>query len=349
MHFRTVFWEDEVLKLIDQTRLPGELCFRSCRTAGELWQALRELAVRGAPAIGVAAAYGAYLGVRASKAQTARAFLEELEQVVSYLKSARPTAVNLFWALDRMVTRAAARETAGVEAMKQGIWEDAEAIRKDDEARSCRIGQAGEGLVEPDDCLLTHCNAGGLATSGYGTALAVMFEAHTRGKKFHVYVDETRPLLQGMRLTAWELGQAGIAHTVICDNMAGALMAQKKIRKVIVGADRIAANGDTANKIGTYTLAVLCRHHGLPFYVAAPGSTFDPALPDGRCIPIEERPAAEVLSPFGRSLAPAASTAYNPAFDVTPAELITAFITDHGMLYPPYDISLRLLGREIAS
>jgi len=261
--------------------------------------------------------------------------LERVARAADYLATSRPTAVNLFWALDRMKRVAEAHRGRGGRAVKQALLSEAKAVRDEDAQMCRRIGDAGQHLITEGCGVLTHCNAGGLATAEYGTALAPLYRAHERGRRFHVYADETRPLLQGARLTVWELMQAGIDVTLICDNMAAVVMRERKVDLVIVGADRIAANGDTANKIGTYAVAVLARHHGIPFYVAAPSSTFDLALGSGDGIPIEERGAEEVTCGFGRRTAPEGCQVYSPAFDVTPAELIAGIITERGLIAKP--------------
>ena len=333
---RTIEWVgglDGHVALIDQTLLPGELKIAECRDVETLWDAIRGLRVRGAPAIGVAAAMGVVLGVRDFQGADRQDFLRHLTSVCDHLALARPTAVNLFWALERMKRRA--DWTSGtVEHLKAALLAEAREIR-DEDARMCRaIGEAGQGLIAEGAGVLTHCNAGGLATAEYGTALALMYAAHQRGRRFRVYADETRPLLQGSRLTAWELSRAGIDVTVICDNVAGLLMQQGKVDLVVTGADRIAANGDAANKIGTYSLAVLARAHDVPLYVAAPSSTFDLSIPDGSAIPIEERGPEEVRRGFGRQTAPDDVPCYCPAFDVTPAELIRGVVTERGIIEP---------------
>ena len=325
---------DGCIRLIDQTLLPAEFRQITCEDLESLWQAIRQLKVRGAPAIGCAAALGLVLGIQHSAATDFAAFRAELQRAADYLATARPTAVNLFWALDRMLHAADAHRDQPISALKRILLDEALAIVEEDRAMCRRIGSHGATLIPDGATALTHCNAGGLATAGYGTALGCFYAATEQGKRITVYVDETRPLLQGSRLTAWELMQAGIDTIVICDNMAGHLMKQGKIDLVIVGADRIAANGDTANKIGTYSLAVLARHHGVPLYVAAPSSTFDLSLPDGSAIPIEERPGDEIACGFGRRTAPAGVRTCNPAFDVTPAELISAIVTERGIIRP---------------
>ncbi|MBI4582084.1 MAG: S-methyl-5-thioribose-1-phosphate isomerase [Planctomycetes bacterium] len=332
---KTIEWVgglDGQVRMIDQTLLPGECRMISCGDVETLWEAIRNLRVRGAPAIGVAAAFGVVLAIR--QATTTRMLFEKLTQAYEYLGKCRPTAVNLYWALNRMRQAAESHRDLPLEQLKAFLLAEANAIR-DEDAATCRaIGEMGQALIAEGAAVLTHCNAGGLATAEYGTALAVMYAAHERGRRFRVYAGETRPLLQGARLTAWELANAGVDVTVICDSMAGLLMRQGKVDLVVTGADRIARNGDTANKIGTYGLAVLAKAHRIPFYVAAPLSTFDPALPDGTAIPIEERAAEEVSKGFGRVSVPEGVACYNPAFDVTPAELISGIITERGLIRP---------------
>ncbi len=324
------------VEMIDQTLLPTQYKTISIGDIEAMWEAIKVLRVRGAPAIGIAAAYGVILGIQKSVDSCS---LDDVKQKVvqscDYLATSRPTAVNLFWALDRIKTKAITGNAATSQQLAEELLKEANAIR-DEDAQMCRaIGQNGKHLIPDGGGVLTHCNAGGLATADYGTALAVMFAAHEDGKKFRVFADETRPLLQGSRLTAWELQKAGIDVTVNCDNMAGWMMSQKMIDLVIVGADRIAANGDAANKIGTYSVAVLANYHNIPFYVAAPYSTFDMTLPEGSGIPIEQRDKSEIIefSP-GRRTAPHDVKVYNPAFDVTPAKLITGIITEKGLFKP---------------
>jgi len=323
------------VKLIDQTLLPGEMRFLECRDADTVWEAIRSLRVRGAPAIGIAAAMGVVLGVRGSEARTGEALVSEVERCADYLATARPTAVNLFWALDRM--RRVARDAAGQppEWLKERLLAEANAVCEEDKDICRRIGRNGAGLIGDGNAVLTHCNAGGLATADYGTALAVIYAAHEQGRQVRVFADETRPLLQGARLTTWELMQAGIDVTLICDNTAAVVMKEGRVDLVIVGADRIAANGDAANKIGTYGVAVLAREHGVPFYVAAPRSTFDLSLESGAGIPIEERSGDEITCGFGRRTAPEGVKTYSPAFDVTPARLIAGIITERGIIEHP--------------
>jgi methylthioribose-1-phosphate isomerase len=334
--FTTVAWRSDHLALLDQRRLPREEVYLACRTWPEVAEAIRSLAIRGAPAIGVAAAFGAVLAARASAATSGPALRADVEQALAGLGATRPTAVNLFWALDRVRRWLAAREGQPVAALRVGLLAEAEAILDEDVAANRRLGAHGATLVPDGARILTHCNAGGLATAGYGTALGVVRGAVEAGRRPFVWVDETRPVLQGARLTAWELAREGVPHTVIADVAAASLMAGGEVDLVVVGADRIAANGDTANKIGTYGVAVLAHAHGIPFYVAAPFSTIDPTLPDGRGIPIEERDAQEVRELAGHAIVPAGSPARNPAFDVTPARLITAIVTERGVLRPPF-------------
>lgn len=327
---RTIAWIGDIdghLRLIDQTLLPGRLEYRDCRTVEQVWEAIRTLRVRGAPAIGVAAAYGIVVGMQGNHPQPRL----RLREVANYLRTSRPTAVNLFWAIDRMERRAA---SPGSPEWLRALLDEAHAIRDEDEAMCRAIGRVGAELIEPGQGILTHCNAGGLATADYGTALAVLFTAAEQGKAIHVYADETRPLLQGARLTAWELQQRAIDVTLICDSMAAQVMKEGRIQLVIVGADRIAANGDTANKIGTYGVALLAKAHGIPFYVAAPSSTFDLNIATGAAIPIEQRDPREVTHGFGQATAPDGVKVYNPAFDVTPAALIAGIVTEKGLIRP---------------
>lgn len=341
MALQALQWHKGALRIIDQTLLPGELRFIELRTAGDVWEAIKVLRIRGAPAIGVCAAYGVLVGLKERAPKDLDAAVAAALETADYLATARPTAVNLFWALDRM--RAAvhdARDCGSVAAFEQFLEAAAQAICAG-EVTACRaIGDYGAPLIQEGCGVLTHCNAGGLATVEYGTALAPIYRAQEAKRRFRVFADETRPLLQGSRLTAWELMQAGVAVTVICDNMAAQVMREGKIDLVIVGADRIAANGDTANKIGTYGVAVLARAHNIPFYVAAPVSTFDFALRSGEEIPIEQRDPAEVTHFQGVATAPEGIEAYNPAFDVTPVEYITGFITEKGILFPPFNEAL---------
>jgi methylthioribose-1-phosphate isomerase len=326
--------EDGYLVLIDQTRLPVELVQIECRQVETVFEAITQLRVRGAPAIGIAAAYGVVLGMQNRSQVEARGVQVALDQVARRLAQSRPTAVNLFWALDRMTARGRALGECSPSTMLAALLAEARAIHEEDRATCRAIGRLGADLLPPGAGVLTHCNAGGLATAEYGTALSVFFTCQDRGQKLHVYVDETRPLLQGSRLTAWELAQRGIDATLICDNMAGQVMREGKVQAVVVGADRIAANGDTANKIGTYSVAVLAQAHGIPFYVAAPTTTFDLTIDSGEQIPIEQRAASEITHGFGKQTAPEGIGVYNPAFDVTPARLIRAIITERGVIEP---------------
>ena len=335
----TLSWQGDrfgSLNMIDQTLLPTEIKIIECQNVETIWEAIYMLRVRGAPAIGIAAAYGLCIGLQTLPTNAdLSAFRRRLDEVADYLASSRPTAVNLFWALNRMKAKAESLYAANsVSEIGESLFAEAQAIHEEDR-RICRaIGRNGQELVPDGSTWLTHCNAGGLATADYGTALAVFFAAKEAGKTIHVYADETRPLLQGARLTAWELMQREIDVTLICDSMAALVMRQGKIDGVIVGADRIAANGDAANKIGTYGVAVAAKAHGVPFYVAAPISTFDLTLSEGSEIPIEERSADEICDGFGKRTAPAGVKVYNPAFDVTPAELITGIITERGIISP---------------
>jgi len=338
MPVETIRWVgglDGHVELVDQTRLPGEYTYVRCETPEQVWEAIKVLRVRGAPAIGIAGAMGLVLGVRGSAAGGFDEFMAELRRAKAYLASSRPTAVNLFWALDRMEAAAARNGSLPLPQLKQRLLQEALAILEEDRAICRQIGRNGAELIADGQTVLTHCNAGGLATADYGTALAVLFAAAEQGKKVAAYADETRPLLQGARLTTWELRQAGIPVTLICDNMAAQVMREGRVDAVIVGADRIAANGDTANKIGTYGLSILARAHGVPFYVAAPVSTFDLSIADGSAIPIEQRDPQEVTRWGGRPIAPEGIAVYNPAFDVTPAGNITAIITERGIIRAP--------------
>jgi methylthioribose-1-phosphate isomerase len=335
---KTVEWKgglDGCVVMIDQTLLPGELRVIECRTPEMIWEAIKVLRVRGAPAIGVAAAMGAFLGIQNLETDDAAVLLAELRRVADYLNTSRPTAVNLSWAVKRMVRVGQENATLPVPKLKARILREANNIRDEDEAMCRAIGEHAVHLFQDGDGVLTHCNAGALATSAYGTALSPMFVAKEQGKTLHIYADETRPLLQGARLTAWELMQAGIDVTLITDSMAGQVMKEGRIQRIIVGADRIAANGDAANKIGTYSVSVLAKEHSIPFYVAAPSNTFDLDLPDGSAIPIEERDAEEITESFGKRTAPDGVKVYAPAFDVTPAAHIAAIITERGVIENP--------------
>jgi methylthioribose-1-phosphate isomerase len=341
----TITWvgdADGFVRLLDQTLLPTRLEYRDCRTVEEVWEAIRSLRVRGAPAIGIAAAMGVVLGVQTVTDAEPEKFAPRLQEVTEYLRTSRPTAVNLFWALDRMARHV--QPFLGKlppSRLSRLLLEEAILIAEEDREMCRAIGRAGAALIGEGAGVLTHCNAGGLATADYGTALAVMFTAAEQGKAFHVFADETRPLLQGARLTAWELQQRGIDVTLICDNMAAEVMREGRVQVVITGADRIASNGDTANKIGTYGVAVLARAHDIPFYVAAPSSTFDLSLATGAAIPIEQRDPREVTHGLGRQTAPDGVKVYNPAFDVTPAGLIAGIITEKGLIRPVTAATIR--------
>jgi len=333
----TIEWVGDAggrLRLIDQTLLPVECRTIECQTVESVWESIRALRVRGAPAIGVAAAYGVVLGLQGEVGGGRNEFDNRLRAVTADLATSRPTAVNLFWALDRL--RTIAHEEAGLDArqLHARLLAEAREIEREDREMCAAIGRHGAELLADGSGVLTHCNAGALATAGDGTALAVIYAAAASGKRLCVYADETRPLLQGARLTCWELQQRGIPVTLICDSMAGQVMREGRVQAVVTGADRIAANGDAANKIGTYSVAVLARAHGIPFYVAAPSSTFDLALSSGVQIPIEERQPEEITRGFGRQTAPDGIGVYNPAFDVTPAEYIAALITERGVIRP---------------
>lgn len=345
--FFTVKWEEAGVVLLDQRKLPQEETYLTCKTYGEVAEAIRAMVVRGAPAIGVTAAMGVALGIKKSSAGNLKELAEELDVISKTLLETRPTAVNLPWALNRMKetferSRAAATgtEVEKIQAVRRDLTEEAERMLVEDIAICEAIGRNGAGLIEESGNILTHCNAGALATGGYGTALGVVRSAVAQGKSVHVFADETRPFLQGARLTTWELQKDGIPVTLITDNMAGHFMQQGKVQCVIVGADRIASNGDVANKIGTYSLAVLARENGLPFYVAAPLSTIDRDMPSGEQISIEERSPGEVTELRGISIAPAGVPARHPAFDVTPHRYITAIITERGVARDPFTEAL---------
>ncbi len=329
------------LRLLDQTRLPLETTYLDCRDVPAVFDAIKRLVVRGAPAIGVAAAYG--MVIAAQGAPDGEAFLDELSRQGQYLCTSRPTAVNLSWAVGRMCDRSKDVAPAGGTQGREALLAEAKAIHDEDVELCLSIGRHAAGIIREHTAVLTHCNAGALATGGIGTATAGMYVAHAQGHRFAVYCDETRPLLQGSRLTAWELMQAGIDASVITDNMAGQVMKEGKVSLVITGADRIAANGDAANKIGTYGVAVLAARHEIPFYVAAPYSTFDLSLACGDDIPIEQRGAEEITEGFGRRTAPDGVRTYSPAFDVTPAELIAGIITDRGVISPVNERNVRAM------
>jgi methylthioribose-1-phosphate isomerase len=344
---QTLEWTDQGVRFIDQTKLPTEETYVTCTTHEQVADVIRTMVVRGAPAIGVSAAMGIALGAKNSKATNVGEFKREFDQICDVIGKTRPTAVNLFWAIRRMQKKFDILHTLSVAEIKQALIEESQRMHAEDIAANQAMGRHGATLMPNEGGVLTHCNAGALATAGYGTALGVIRAAVEQGKKIHVYADETRPFLQGSRLTAWELMKDGIPTTVISDNMAGAMMKQGKIGAIVVGADRVAANGDVANKIGTYTIAILAKEHGIPFYVAAPISTVDLATLDGSKIPIEQRNAREVTHIAGRQMVPNGVSIENPAFDVTPAKYVTAIITERGIARAPYEQSLRgLVGTE---
>src|SRR5438874_3208230 len=342
---QTLEWTDQGVRFLDQTKLPTEETYVNCTTYQEVADVIRNMVVRGAPAIGVAAGMGIAVGVKNSTAATVNDLKRDLDQICDVIGKTRPTAVNLFWAIRRMQAKFDTLRAQPVAQIKRALIEEARRMHAEDIAANQAMGRHGATLMPASGGVLTHCNAGALATCGYGTALGVIRAAVEQGKKIHVYADETRPFLQGSRLTAWELVKDGIPTTVISDNMSGAMMRQGKIGAVIVGADRIAANGDVANKIGTYTVAVLAKEHGIPFYVAAPISTVDLETPDGSKIPIEQRNPAEVTHIAGKAITPARVQIEHPAFDVTPAKLVTAIVTERGIARAPYEQSLAALVR----
>jgi methylthioribose-1-phosphate isomerase len=343
---QTLEWTEQGVRFIDQTKLPTEETYVTCKTHEQVADVIRTMVVRGAPAIGVAAAMGIALGVKNSRAETVGDLKLELDQICDNMGKTRPTAVNLFWAIRRMQEKFERVRIRPLAQIKQDLIEESQRMHAEDIAANQAMGRHGATLMPSEGGVLTHCNAGALATAGYGTALGVIRAAVEQGKKIHVYADETRPFLQGSRLTAWELMKDGIPTTVISDNMAGAMMKQDKIDAIVVGADRIAANGDVANKIGTYSVAVLARENSVPFYVAAPISTIDFACPDGSRIPIEQRNAKEITHIAGKQMTPDGVSVENPAFDVTPAKYVTAIITERGIARAPYEESLRKLGSE---
>ena len=343
---QTLEWTASGVRFIDQTKLPNEEVYVTCTTHQQVAEVIRNMVVRGAPAIGVAAAMGIALGVKNSKAENIDKLRQEFDSICDMIGKTRPTAVNLFWAISRMREKFDLLSGKPISQIKQSLIEEAQRMHAEDIAANQAMGRHGAALMPASGGVLTHCNAGALATCGYGTALGVIRAAIEQGKKIHVYADETRPFLQGSRLTAWELMKDGIPTTVISDNMAGAMMKQGKISAIIVGADRIAANGDVANKIGTYTVAVLARENGLPFYVAAPFSTIDLQTPTGNQIPIEQRNPREVTHFAGKAVTPEGVQVENPAFDVTPAKYVTAIVTERGIARPPFDKSLRHLAEE---
>jgi methylthioribose-1-phosphate isomerase len=335
MNFKTIEWKDNQIIILDQTQLPEKTVYLVCKDYREIASAIKTLKIRGAPAIGIAAAYGVALGMLDFNGSDIALFRNKLDEVTKTIASTRPTAVNLFWALEKMKNFFETNSsTKTLDKIRLLLINEALRIHQEDREMCDKIGKNGAVLLNNENTVLTHCNAGALATGGIGTALAIIYTAQKNGKKIKVYVDETRPLLQGARLTCWELMQEGIDTTLICDDMAATLMQQKKIDCIIVGADRIASNYDVANKIGTYGLAVLAKYHNIPFYVAAPMSTFDQKIKSGEEIKIEERSAEEVTEFWGKRTAPVGVKVFSPAFDVTPHNLITAIITDQGIIKP---------------
>jgi methylthioribose-1-phosphate isomerase len=340
---KTLEWTDSGVRFIDQTKLPTEESYITCTSCDEVAGAIRNMVVRGAPAIGVAAAMGIALGVKNSEAESVAELEREFDRYCESIRATRPTAVNLFWAIRRMQAKFNAIRSHPLRHLKQALVEEAQRMYAEDIAANQAMGRFGATLMPATGGVLTHCNAGALATCGYGTALGVIRAAIEQGKKIQVYADETRPFLQGSRLTAWELVKDGIPTTVISDSMAGSMMRLGKIHATVVGADRIAANGDVANKIGTYSVAVLAKEHGVPFYVAAPFSTIDMDTPDGGKIPIEQRSMQEITHIAGKAIAPEGVAVENPAFDVTPAKYVTCIVTERGIARPPYAESLAKL------
>jgi methylthioribose-1-phosphate isomerase len=340
---RPLEFKNGVLSLIDQTKLPTEYIIVECKTFEEVAEAIVDMIVRGAPAIGVTAAYGIVIGAKSCATDSKDIFFSKLNEICDIMRKTRPTAVNLFWAVDRIYKKALENKDKSIAEIKQTLLDEATKMDKEDIETNKSIGRHGNELIKPNSTILTHCNAGALATCDYGTALGIIRAAHESGKNINVFADETRPYLQGARLTAWELQQDGIPVTLICDNMAGHFMKAGRIDCVIVGADRIALNGDTANKIGTYSVAVLAKENNIPFYVAAPVSTIDFKIASGESIPIEERKAYEVTHIKNLRLAPEGISVANPAFDVTPNKYITAIVTEKGIIYPPFTENIRKL------
>src|SRR2546421_7530699 len=345
---QTLEWTASGVRFIDQTKLPNEEVYVTCTTHPQVADVIRTMVVRGAPAIGVAAAMGIALGIKNSKAENIDKLRQQFDSICDMMGKTRPTAVNLFWAIARMREKFELLSGKPISQIKQSLIEEAQRMHAEDIAANQAMGRHGAALMPASGGVLTHCNAGALATCGYGTALGVIRAAIEQGKKIHVYADETRPFLQGSRLTAWELMKDGIPTTVISDNMAGAMMKQGKIGAIIVGADRIAANGDVANKIRTYTVAVLAREHGIPFYVAAPLSTVDPDTPHRSRIPLEQRNPREVTHIAGKQMVPDGMGVDNAAFDVTPAKYVAAIITEKGIARAPFEDSLRTLSEDVA-
>lgn len=340
MSLNPIEWENGKIKIIDQTELPHKLNFLYIEQVAELRDAICQLKIRGAPALGVAAAFGVFVGVRDSRSTDFEHFKEDVEKVCSFLRSSRPTAVNLSWALERMYKVVSVNHQLTPAEIKQKLLQEAFRIMEEDRECNRKIGEQGASLIDDGDTVLTHCNAGVLATAGYGTALSIIYRARDAGKKIKVYADETRPLLQGARLTAWELLREKIEVTLICDSAAGQVMREGKINKIFVGADRVAANGDVANKIGTYALSVLAKENKIPFYVVCPLSTIDLSIPSGNKIPIEIRSTQEVTTFCGKRCAPEGVKVYNPAFDVTPSCYISGIITERGISRHPYAKSI---------
>ncbi len=334
-------WKDEVLYILNQLKLPEVEEYNPKLTVEDVFHAIRDMELRGAPLIGITAGYGLYIGIKDITTEDHDLFMEQVQKVADYLAESRPTAVNLFWALDRMVAKAKTLKELSLEDKKKALLDEAKEIHSEDETINRAIGDNLISVLKDGMSLLTHCNAGILATSKYGTATSPMYIAKEMGWNFKVYADETRPYLQGARLTAYELARGGVDVTLICDNMAGFLMSQGKIDAIITGADRVVANGDTANKIGTMSLAILAKHFNIPFYVAVPTPTIDLTMKTGKEIPIEERGHEEVTSWFGKQIAPQGINVYNPAFDVTPSEFITGIVTEKGIVYPPYEENLK--------
>jgi methylthioribose-1-phosphate isomerase len=346
MNFKTIEWKGDRVRILDQRRLPQEVRYLDCRDVSAVAQAIQTMAIRGAPAIGVAAAMGIALAARKNLSRQLESFLKTLEKACEEICQTRPTAINLFWAVERMKNIVNQVCTYGIDETKERLVKEALNILEEDIEINRKIGMYGKKFIKDGDGVLTHCNAGALATAGYGTALGVIYAAWAEGKRFRVFADETRPQLQGARLTAWELAQNKIPVTVITDNMAGWLMTKGEVNLVVVGADRIVRNGDTANKIGTYSLAILSKWHHIPFYVVAPTSTLDPTIPSGSDIPIEERNAKEVTHFRGSPITPKGVKTFNPAFDVTPHSLIHAVITEKGIVQKPFERNLRRIMRN---
>jgi len=340
---QSIEWQEDHLRILDQTYLPKREVYSDLKDVGRVWEAIKKLRVRGAPAIGIAAAYGFYMGIKELPESNFESFWVEAERIAEYLETARPTAVNLNWALERIKSTMHANKDKPIAEIKEIALETAKTIHDEDKRTCKKIGENGVKLVKKNAKVLTHCNTGSLATGQYGTALSVIFHAHEAGKKLQVWVDETRPLMQGSRLTAWELMNAEIPMKIITDSAAGSIIQKGEVDLVIVGTDRVASNGDTANKIGTYPLAVLAKENEIPFYVALPLSTIDMSLESGKEIPIEERDGEEITSFNGSNIAPKKAETYNPAFDITPHKYITGFITEEGIIEPPFEEKFKKL------